>query len=97
MLLSFDHKVFAYGKMKGEVYGLPIVTEWNKNWLPHTITLYINPTLQPKLYNQIIAIRPKRVVFNPGTENKEFEVLLTKNGIEVSIACTLVLLSTGQY
>jgi predicted CoA-binding protein len=63
----------------------------------HTITLYINPELQKTYYQDIIALKPKRVVFNPGTENPEFEVLLKENEIESIEACTLVMLSTGQF
>lgn len=97
MLHHFGHKVLAFGKRKGEVDGFEIATEWNENWQPQTITLYINPTLQLELYDKIISLRPERVIFNPGTENKEFECMLEEQGIEATEACTLVLLSTGQY
>ncbi len=63
----------------------------------HTITLYIGPRLQPGYYDYILETNPKRVVFNPGTENEELEVLLKEHGIEPVEACTLVLLATGQY
>lgn len=62
-----------------------------------TITLYIGPKHQPEYYDYIIARKPKRVIFNPGTENPELENLLSKNNIEPLEACTLVLLSTGQF
>jgi predicted CoA-binding protein len=97
MLHHFGHEVLAFGKRKGEVEGFEIATEWNENWQPHTITLYINPTLQLELYDKIISLRPERVIFNPGTENKEFESMLEERGIQATEACTLVLLSTGQY
>lgn len=97
MLHHFGHEALAYGRRKGVVYGLEIAIEWNENWRPHTVTLYINPTLQTELYGKIIALRPDRVVFNPGTENIEFETKLEEQGIEAIEACTLVMLSTGQY
>ncbi len=62
-----------------------------------TVTLYINPQLQASHYTAIMDLKPKRVIFNPGTENLAFESLLNENGILTEEACTLVLLKTGQY
>ncbi|MFS4417655.1 CoA-binding protein [Maribacter sp. 2307ULW6-5] len=63
----------------------------------HTLTLYLGPERQKQYYMEIIGLQPKRVIFNPGTENPEFYELLKAAGIEVEVACTLVLLATGQY
>ena len=62
-----------------------------------TVTLYINPKRQEAYYDYIVRLKPRRVIFNPGTENPEFIKMLEQNGIEADIACTLVLLSTNQY
>lgn len=62
-----------------------------------TVTLYLNPKRQEEYYNYIISLSPRRVIFNPGTENMEFVKLLQENNIESEIACTLVLLATNQY
>lgn len=62
-----------------------------------TVTLYINPTIQEDYKELISKIHPKRVIFNPGTENMEWAKELESEGIEADMACTLVLLSTGQY
>lgn len=62
-----------------------------------TVTLYIRPSLQPDYYDYILSLKPRRVIFNPGTENLEFEKLLQFNNIEIEIACTLVMLSIGTY
>ena len=62
-----------------------------------TITLYLSPLNQKKFYNYVVNLKPCRVIFNPGTENKEFENILEQNGIKTEIACTLVLLSINQY
>ena len=59
--------------------------------------MYIGPQHQPAYYDYILELNPKRIVFNPGTENPEFETLAQSKGIAVEEACTLVLLSTGQY
>ena len=62
-----------------------------------TVTMYIGPGHQPQWYEYVINLKPKRVIFNPGTENEEFEHLLKKEGIEILEACTLVLISIGAY
>ena len=68
-----------------------------KNLSIDTITMYINPQRQTAYYQTILDLNPKRVIFNPGTENPEFEAYLLNNKIEVEEACTLVLLNTNQY
>lgn len=62
-----------------------------------TVTLYIGPKIQEEYYDYVIGLKPRRVIFNPGTENPEFYKLLDEAGIEWESACTLVLLSTGQF
>ncbi len=87
----------AFGLRIGSVAGVKVKTNLDDLQDVHTITLYLNPTRQQEYYQSILALKPKRVLFNPGTENPEFYELLKENGIEVEVACTLVLLSTGQY
>ncbi len=99
MLKSYNHQVLAFGKKKGEVSGIPIendITQF-KGAQPHTVTLYLNPANQAKYYQDIINLHPQRVIFNPGTENDEFQDMLKASNIEFEEACTLVLLRTGQY
>lgn len=96
-LTYHKHPVIAFGLRKGEVNGIQIETIWNPNWEVDTVTLYINPSLQKDYYDKIIQLNPKRVIFNPGTENYEFQTLLVEKGIEFENACTLVLLSIGDY
>jgi predicted CoA-binding protein len=62
-----------------------------------TVTLYLNPANQEDWKEYILSLHPKRVIFNPGTENPEFENVLRQQNIEALEACTLVLLSTGLY
>ena len=87
----------AYGLGEGEVSGVNISNNFDKINDIHTITLYLNPKRQEEYYNSIVSLAPKRVIFNPGTENPEFYNILINNNIEPEVACTLVLLSTGQY
>ena len=96
-LVSSGYEVVAIGKRKGEVSGVWIDTEYLPFNNLHTVTLYVNPKNQKALYNYIIELNPKRVIFNPGTENTEFYDILRANNIPFEEACTLVLLSTNQY
>ena len=96
-LIGSEHSVVAIGQKEGEVEGVKIQTKQIPFTNIHTVTLYLNPSRQRDYYNYIVSLQPKRVVFNPGTENPEFYQLLKLNNIQVEIACTLVLLSTKQY
>lgn len=96
-LLSYQHLVIAFGPKEGNVGGVAIETEWNPNWNVDTVTLYLNPTAQKDFYSKIMALKPSRVIFNPGTENQEFQELLSHENIAFENACTLVLLSLNQY
>ncbi|WP_333877398.1 CoA-binding protein [Flavobacterium sp.] len=96
-LVENGHSVLAIGQNAGEVAGVKIHTKSIPLKNIDTVTLYLNPTRQRDYYNYIIQTKPKRVIFNPGTENPEFYQLLRSNGIAVEVACTLVLLATNQY
>lgn len=94
------HQVIPVGIKDGEINGLKIINQKKENAQVadvDTVTLYVGPQNQPYWYDYIIGLKPKRVVFNPGTENPEFEQLLQKNNIHTEIACTLVMLSVGTY
>ncbi|MET4083825.1 putative CoA-binding protein [Pedobacter sp. UYP30] len=97
MLKKFNHEIVNIGIKAGEVAGVDIEKPGKIYNDIDTITLYIGPDLQAQYHDYVLATKPKRVIFNPGTENYEFEKLLEKHGIEPVEACTLVLLSTGQY
>mgnify|MGYP002137806762 FL=1 len=96
-LLNHKHSVVAIGQKIGEVSGVKIQTKQIPLKNIDTVTLYVNPKNQRDYYNYILQLQPKRVIFNPGTENPEFYQLLKSNNIEVEVACTLVLLATNQY
>ncbi|HLU87439.1 MAG TPA: CoA-binding protein [Taishania sp.] len=96
-LRNHGHEVIAFGRKSGQVADVAIETEWNPNWSVDTVTLYLNPTNQEPYMEQIIALKPKRVIFNPGTENPTFINQLQKHGIFPEVACTLVMLSIGNF
>jgi predicted CoA-binding protein len=96
-LLNHNHSVVAIGQKIGEVSGVKIQTKQIPLKNIDTVTLYVNAKNQRDYYNYILQLQPKRVIFNPGTENPEFYQLLKANSIKVEEACTLVLLATNQY
>ena len=89
--------VKAFGLKEGMIADVSIDTERKEYKNLDTITLYLNPKRQEEYYSYILDLKPNRVIFNPGTENRELILLLEKNGIESEVACTLVLLSMNQY
>jgi uncharacterized protein len=96
-LLAHGHEVVAIGNRKGKVDEVDILTEQVPLEDIHTVTLYLNPTNQKPYYDYIRSLKPKRIIFNPGTENEELERKLAQTGTNTLEACTLVMLSTGQY
>ncbi|MCE7066819.1 CoA-binding protein [Dyadobacter sp. CY326] len=96
-LRTYGHPILLLGRRKGNALGEEIhldKIEWKD---VDTVTLYINPSHQPEYYNYIISLNPKRVIFNPGTENPEFKSILADKNIIPIEGCTLVMLSIGQY
>ncbi len=96
-LVENNIETMAFGTRSGIVSGIQIKNNLDDFQNIDTITLYLNPKRQVQYYQSIIGLRPNRVIFNPGTENPEFQSLLAKQGINVEVACTLVLLATDQY
>ena len=96
-LIGKRHLVKAIGNKIGEIEGVRIETCRLDYEEIDTITLYLNPRRQLEYYDYIISLNPKRVIFNPGTENIKLGELLKENNIEVEMACSLVLLALNQY
>lgn len=97
MLQRYGHPVVAVGKNNDNLDGIPIEKEQIHFDGVDTITLYLNPANQKQYYNYIVGLKPKRVIFNPGTENPELYSLLKENNIDIEVACTLVMLSINHY
>ena len=96
-LRAHGHPVVAIGRREGAIGDVHI----NKDHITEdgvdTITLYLNPQNQVEYYDYILGLKPKRIIFNPGTENTELMQMAKQAGIQPVVACTLVMLSTGQY
>ena len=96
-LVHKGYDIVPVGIKSGEVQGQPIL-----NGLPDvpevdTVTLYIGPRHQPAYYDWLLRLAPRRIIFNPGTENAELMRLAREAGIEVQAACTLVMLASASY
>jgi uncharacterized protein len=96
-LLNAGYEVVLIGNRETEVLGQPIIKGKPDLKDIDTVTLYLGPAAQREYYDYVMDINPRRVIFNPGTENPEFEQALKQQGIETERACTLVLLSMNSY
>ena len=99
MLVDHGHEIVPLGIKKGSVAGAEIL---DIRLLPtvdgiDTITMYLGPHNQPAWYDYLLGLKPNRIIFNPGTENYEFQKMATQSGIETEEACTLVLLRVGAF
>ena len=91
------HEVLPVGNKKGDIEGIHIENGTPQYEGVDTVTLYLNPDNQKPYYDYILSLKPKRIIFNPGTENWELVRLAKEQGIETEIACTLVMLAIGNY
>lgn len=91
------HEIVPVGIKQGEVFGQPILNDRPEVEAVNTVTLYVGPRHQPGYYDYLVGLQPERIIFNPGTENPELMQLARDNGIEPVVACTLVMLASGEY
>ncbi len=97
-LLAAHYEVIPVNPKGGEILGQPVLTALDKiNRSIDTLTVYIAPDRQADLLDAVVALHPRRIIFNPGTENSAIYPRLRSAGIAVQEACTLVLLSTRQF
>ncbi len=96
-LTYHKHPVALLGRRAGKIGDHDIDTVAQQYSGIDTVTMYLGPDNQIEYYQYIISLQPKRVIFNPGAENEGFCKMLEKNGVECLNACTLVMLSIGNY
>lgn len=96
-LVKHKHEVIPLGIKQGEVAGQSIIHGRPEIEDVHTITLYIGPSRQKEYYEYLISLSPKRIIFNPGTENPELKNMAQQKGIETLEDCTLMMLDSGRY
>lgn len=99
MLTDYQHPVVPVGIKKGTVNEQEILDLRQRPAIAEvdTVTLYIGPRHQPEWYDYILSLKPRRLIFNPGTENRELYQRATQQEIEAVEACTLVMLRSGTY
>lgn len=96
-LTGAGHRIVPVGIKQGEVFGEEILHGLPQLEDIDTVTLYIGPRHQPIYYDWLIDLAPRRIIFNPGTENPELMQRARSAGIEVIAGCTLVMIGSGQY
>lgn len=97
MLVRYGHEMIPVGIKRGEVAGSKILNDQPIINDVDTIALYLGPHNQPAVYEYILKLKPKRIIFNPGTENDELIDLAKENDIDPVMGCTLVMLSAGTF
>ena len=99
MLKEYNHPIIPLGLKEGEVFGEPILDIKQKPDLKgvDTITLYVSPKHQEGWYDYLLSLNPKRIIFNPGTENPDLIEMAKAENIEPVIGCTLIMLRSNQY
>jgi len=96
-LLRHNHQVVAIGKRAGMIKDVPIQTGQPALTGVHTVLMYLAPYHQGEIFDYVISLRPKRVIFNPGTESSEFEEILESYNVDVVHDCSLVMMATGRF
>lgn len=96
-LTKYGHEAIPIGIRKGEINGKEIITDRPALTDVHTVTMYVGPQNQENWIEYIYRLNPKRIIFNPGTENYDFIDNARKKGIEVLTTCTLILLDSGGF
>ena len=98
MLAEYKYLSLLFSARSIEIEGHKVYQQLSEITEPiDTVTLYVNPRYLSTIAQEIIALSPRRVIFNPGTENSEVQQAFQKAGIKTLEACTLVLLRTNQY
>ncbi len=97
LLTKYGHPVVAVGLREGEVAGVPISKDFPAYTTIDTVTLYLGPARQEPVIKKILSLKPKRIIFNPGTENNTFRQKAEAMNIETVENCTLVMLNTGTF
>lgn len=96
-LSEYGHTVYPIGIRSGKIGTMSIITEKAEVDEVDTVALYLGPERQKEWEDYILELHPRRIIFNPGTENDDLWKKAEEAGIECLDACTLVMLSTGSY
>jgi predicted CoA-binding protein len=98
MLREYGHEVVPVHPTLKEIEGVAVVPDLpSVEGQVDTLTLYVRPSISESLADDLIAMNPGRVLFNPGTESTVVQAKLDEAGIPWEEVCTLVLLGTGMF
>ena len=99
MLEEYGHEIVPVSIKRGEVNGHPILDIRQQPEINDvdTVTMYVGPRNQLQIYDYLLGLKPRRMIFNPGTENYDLMQMAANEGIDVVEGCTLVMLRSGQY
>ena len=98
LLQKYGHQVFPVNPAESEILGHPVTKSLDDLSIPiDTLSIYVRPEIGNQFETQMIKLKPKRIIFNPGTENPVLSQKLESLGIECLEACTLVMLRTNQF
>ncbi len=98
LLRKHGHEVVPVHLKLTEIEGIAVVADLSAITSPvDTVTMYVGAAISNGLKEKLIALKPQRVIFNPGAENTALADALQNAGIACEEACTLVLLNTGQF
>ncbi len=98
MLMQAGHQVYPVSGNGREIMGVPGYRSASEiSDAIDTVTLYLNPQRHDAIKQELLALKPRRIIFNPGTESEELAQFYQQHGIQTLQACTLVLLRTDQF
>lgn len=98
LLRQHGHEVVPVHPKLAQIEGVPVVADLSAVSGPvDTVTMYVGPAVSAGLGHKLVALKPRRILFNPGTENALLQQQLSAAGILCEEACTLVLLNTAQF
>ncbi|MGM0612939.1 MAG: CoA-binding protein [Bacteroidota bacterium] len=96
-LMEKGHTIVPLGIREGKVNNIPIITNTNNPQKAHTIVIFLRASRQKAWLSYILASNPKRIIFNPGSENPELVEIAKEREIDVLYGCTLLMLSSNRY
>jgi predicted CoA-binding protein len=98
MLRQHGHDVVPVNPVLGEIEGVPVVKDLAQVSGPvDTVTMYVGPKISAGLTESLTALKPRRVIFNPGAENPDLSAHLRAAGIQPLNDCTLIMLGSGEF
>ncbi len=98
LLQEQGYKVLLFHPKVKTILGQRVINSWDEKIPPvETITVYVNPTILAKMKKAVASLNPRRIIFNPGTQDDDLIAYFQARNIQTVKACTLVMLKTGVF